>query len=239
MKTALLKLADDQIEQFDLEQVSDSMWPPIKDCIDRDFGGGKFSFLDLGGGNGVFADRVLRAYPEATGTVLDAAELLISRNTPSPRKVSIVGDATDLREIGKFDIIFCNWLLHHIVSESYARCRANIDMVLAECRKHLTPRGRLSVYENQYNGFIDSAPSRLIFAATSSRILSPIMRSMGANTAGVGVCFLSRAEWTRTLSKQYTVLAHYNDRAWRVSLLRRAAFLISGAQCGHFWLRPQ
>jgi len=189
------QLSDEQLSQFDTEYVTDEMWKPIEREIARDFPSGGFSFLDLGGGNGIFADRILRAYPNSTGTVLDSSELLLSRNSRSPRKEVVLGDAMRIEALGQYDIIFCNWLLHHLVASSYRRTRQNIDAALHACANHLTPNGRFSLYDNDYSGYIDNAPSRLIFLLTSSKVLARVVKSMGANTAGVGVCFLSDREW--------------------------------------------
>ena len=67
---AMKQLADDQLAAFDTEYVTEPLWDILKRRIDRAFPDGRFSFIDIGGGNGVFADRLLAAYPDATGTVL-------------------------------------------------------------------------------------------------------------------------------------------------------------------------
>jgi hypothetical protein len=232
------RLANNQLETFDREYVSEIRWLPIKACIDEDFRTGEFSFLDIGGGNGLFADRVLTHYPKAYGTVLDASELLIARNRSFERKTCVVGDAMNLGAAGKYDIVFCNWLLHHLVKTGdYHATRANIEYVLRAANGILKPNGRVSVYENEYNGVIDGYPSRAIFAATSSRSFKNVARRMGANTAGVGVCFLSRLEWERVFRTVGLQVRRYSpDRPWRVSLMRRVAFMLREVRCGHFWL---
>ncbi|MDH5325919.1 MAG: methyltransferase [Gammaproteobacteria bacterium] len=72
------KLNDSQLEEFNVEYVNEQRWGYIKACLDRDFGDGKFNFVDIGGGNGLFADKILHEYPNCTGTVLDYSELLLS-----------------------------------------------------------------------------------------------------------------------------------------------------------------
>ena len=74
------KLSDTQIEAFDTEYVDEDRWTLIKGRIDADFPDGDFSFLDLGGGSGRFADRLLSNYPRAVGSVLDNSEVLLGRN---------------------------------------------------------------------------------------------------------------------------------------------------------------
>jgi SAM-dependent methyltransferase len=232
------KLTDEQLAAFDTEYVDDRRWPSISNAISLDFPTGRFSFLDLGGGNGVFADRVLNHYPEATGTVLDASTMLLRKNTEHARKRVMHGDAALL--VGheeRYDIIFINWLLHHLVSRgSYRATRQNIRKALQAAKNLLLSDGRLSVFENDYDGFIDGAPGRLIFALTSSAVLAPLIRSMGANTAGVGVCFLSHREWEATFkSCGLHLLSYTADRPWRNSA-RDRALLVKTRRCGHYWL---
>jgi hypothetical protein len=235
------KLSDHQLEAFDTELINERLWAVIARCIDRDFPTGRFSFVDLGGGNGVFADRVLSRYPNSTGIVLDASDLLTSRNTPSARKRVIRADAFDIeKHCSSADIVFCNWLLHHLVTTgSRNESLANIRHVLTLIRRVLGQRGRLSIYENDYCGYIDSFPSRAIFFLTSSRPLALLMRSLGANTAGVGVCFQSTKGWVSTLQKAgFDVLAHTTERTWKPKR-RHAALLIRQVGFGHYWAQAK
>jgi SAM-dependent methyltransferase len=234
------RLTDSQLESFDTEYVSDSRWQPIKACIDRDFPSGRFSFLDLGGGNGVFADRVLANYPNARGTVLDASELLLSKNTSSSRKRTVLGDAMTFAPAERYDIVFCNWLLHHLVTTGdYQATRRNIAGAIENAVRLLTPNGRLSIYENEYEGFIEGFPGRAIFEATSSKLLAGIFRRLGANTAGVGVSFLSHRQWVDVLRSVNAKLASYTPEApWNVPTIRRIVFLLRSVRRGHYWIKP-
>jgi hypothetical protein len=139
--------------------------------------------LDVGGGNGRFADRVLSAYPESRGIVIDNARALIDGNTPHPR-------------------------------------------------------GRLSVFENMYDGLlIDNLPGRLVYRLTSSRGLAGLCRRLGANTAGVGVCFRSKRQWERRLGESgYRVMAYSDAPGWSTSLPYRIVFHMGRVRFGHFWV---
>ena len=235
-----LKLSEEQVRRFDTEYVDDLRFHPIEVCINRDFPSGKFNFLDLGAGNGLFADRVLRRYPEASGVVFDSSEAMIARNTRSERKGMLCGDAAKLGSysIGQFDLIFCNWILHHLVGDSYERTRRNVKAILRLCSNHLRSKGRISVYENEYNGIVDNLPSRLIYWLTSSQQLATIVRRLGANTAGVGVCFLSHKEWCTVFSSVGLEISSYTpDEKRAVKPIYKVAFLIRNVRYGHFWLR--
>lgn len=238
------QLSNEQLEAFDTEYVNDSMWVPIKRCIDRDFPDGIFTFLDVGGGNGVFADRVLDAYPKAIGVVLDNSQLLLSRNKLIPRKRIICGDVENLEILGeqKYDVIFFNWLLHHLVSRTYSQSRENINHTLHASIALLTKRGRVSIYENMYNGVvIDGLPSRIIYHLTTAKTISRLIKKCGANTAGVGVCFLSYEQWCFSIKRAGLRITDYKsgdlwfipktkERLWKTFLHIRNIY------CGHFWL---
>ena len=190
-------LDDSQTEAFDVEYMYETRWLKLRALIDRDFPDGRFSLLDVGGGNGNFADLVLHHYPESTAMVVDLSDQLLSKNKPDPRKQVRRGSATELAHIpGPFDVVSCNWLLHHLVGDSYRQSLTNIEGTLAQCRRLLSPRGRLCIWENRYDGMLlDGVPGRLIYSLTSMRSIAKLTRALGANTAGVGVCFQSNRQW--------------------------------------------
>jgi SAM-dependent methyltransferase len=234
------QLNDDQLEIFDQEYVHDGLWKPIKACIDRDFPDGRFRFLDVGGGNGVFADRILAAYPESTGAVLDNSAMLLERNQPNPRKALIAEGAENLASLaaGRFDLICMNWLLHHMIGRSFRETRANMVRVLRDARAALTPRGRISIYDNMYDGWlIDNAPGWIIYQATSSRSLAGLARMGGANTAGIGVCFQSHESWRTLLGRAGIGVVDYNpeDYLWKIPLHHTLLLHIGSIRNGHFW----
>jgi SAM-dependent methyltransferase len=242
---AVRVLDDAQVEVFDKEYLYDKRWQVVKACLDRDFPKGDFSLLDVGGGNGVFCDKILAEYPLARVTVLDNSDLLLARNKPSARKRLIRASATELGGVvGEYDVITCYWLLHHLVSGNYRDSRENIRFTLSQCRRLLSTRGRLSVWENLYDGlWADGVPGRLIYFLTSLRWgpLARLVKAGGANTAGVGVCFQSAAQWAM----------HFRDAGLAGDLVRDSLFPSSRKPSltrlalhakpigpGHFWLRP-
>ena len=54
----LKQLSDEQLAEFDTDDMFDERWEMITSSIAMDFPEGDFTFLDLGGGNGVFSDRL-------------------------------------------------------------------------------------------------------------------------------------------------------------------------------------
>ena len=238
---ALRKLQDSQLNHFDRDRFTDEMWERLSDRIAADFPDGRFRFLDVGGGNGSFADGLLSRFPASHGVLIDNAEVLIARNAPHPRKTIICQSCESMEpHLGgsTFDLINVNFLLHHLVSDSYERTRRAQTNMLAAAARMLSPRGRISVFETLYDGLVlDGAPSWLIYQFTASRILAPVTRRMGANTAGCGVCFLSEAQWResfRSLRFDVAWFRRYERRPFNP--LRQLALHIRSRGVGHFWL---
>jgi O-methyltransferase domain len=233
------QLDDSQLEAFDAEYMDDKRWNIIKNQIDKDFPTGDFTFLDVGGGNGVFADLLLNYYPKSKGTVLDNAQVLLDKNQINPRKTIICDSVENLNSIEtKYDLICFNWLLHHLVGNSYSETRRNMATAINAVIPLLSPHGKVSIFENMYNGLaIDGLPSRIIFTLTSSKAIAGIIKKMGANTAGVGVCFLSQQQWIETINKTELKLLQYtDDDKWPIPLKWQVFLHVGSIRCGNFWL---
>lgn len=236
------QLAEDQLVTFDREYVDDRRWVPIRAGLDQL--PPTFEFIDVGGGNGVFADRVLDSFPSARGVIGDNAAVLLERNRASPRKRTVELNAMALpaAALGRFDVVFLNWVLHHLVATGdYGTTRQNIVRTLADARWLIAPGGRLSVYENMYDGVgPHNLPSHLVFTATSMRRLAPITRKLGANTAGVGVCFQSERSWRKIFGEAgYEIEQFTPGEPWPMATAKRLALSLRRVRVGHFWLRPR
>lgn len=235
------KLDDSQVESFDVEYVEGGRWDTIRARIDQDFPGGEFTFLDVGGGNGNFADRLLAQYPESIGTIIDNSEVLLARNRPNERKTIILDSVENLGQMNRrYDIVCVHWLLHHLVSDSYTQTRQNQLSTLNTVAGLLTAHGRVSVFENIYSGWLfEHLPGLMIYHLTSAKAIRTITRSMGANTAGVGVCFLSRKQWYSTLGRADLRILNYAEPdkwIWPLRLEWKVFLHIRRICTGHFWL---
>lgn len=242
---AVRVLGEEQVEAFDKEYLYDRRWQIVKNCLTRDFPSGDFRLMDVGGGNGLFADRVLAEFPNSRVTVLDNSALLLNRNRPHERKTTLLASATDLHSgSGTYDVICCYWLLHHLVTDSYAGSVRSIRKTLRSCRRLLSPQGRMSVWENLYDGlWIDGAPGWTIYQLTSIRWkpLVRLVKAGGANTAGVGVCFQSTKQWARHFLEADMEGDLVRDSLFpssRKPSLTRLALHTKPIGPGHFWLQP-
>ena len=195
-------LSAEQTETFNVEYVNDDLWVHMEPALAR-YLSKPSNFLDVGGGNGMYVDRITEAFPQAVGTNVEPAANLVDSNRPHPRKrlINAPYQGIDFEaEAGRYDVVCFNWVLHHFVSDSYAQTVACQTDALASAAKLLKPGGALLILENLYNGIqIDNLPSRLIYGLTASRALRAVTNQLGANTAGTGVCFHSGAAWERIL----------------------------------------
>ncbi len=132
---------------------------------------------------------------------MDDSSLVLARNTPHDRKTLVQASALDLTTPladRRFDLVIVNNLLHHLVGPSRQLTRENVVRCLGEMRQLLSTDGRILIYETTYEGWwpgID--PGDLIYLLPSIRapLLAKPLRRLGANTAGIGVGFRSRAGW--------------------------------------------
>jgi ubiquinone/menaquinone biosynthesis C-methylase UbiE len=242
------QLGDERLANFDHDYVSDAAFDAIAAQIDLAFPDGRFTFLDVGGGKGFLASAILDAYPEASGVVLDNSALLLAENVASPRKRLVFGSGTDLRELfpdERFDVVFFNFALHHFIGRGYGDTRRLQRESLRAARTMLSPRGRIAVSEISYNGPfapLDNLPSHVVFALTASTALAPLVARLGANTAGTGVCFLSRNAWRSTFAEcGLRIDALTREEAPARGLAATARLAAVGAadvSNAHFWLSP-
>ena len=240
-QTAMKQLDESQLGTFDQDYIQKDGWAIFTQCIKPDFPSGVFHLLDVGGGNGFFSDRILDEFPQARVTLIDNADNLLKKNTVHPNKTILNLSAEHLDQLdgNQFDVISINWVLHHLVGSTYSESRKFIEQTLRKGAKLLKPNGRFSIMENMYNGlFFQNAPSRLIFELTSLRSLAPITHRLGANTAGVGVCFLSHGQWSSTFDKASLVTLSYEPlrQLKRQHILIRTALHLGDLFVGHFWL---
>ncbi len=245
---AVRKLADNQLQTFShRDYVTDSLFDGIAQRVRADFKDRDFSFLDVGGGPGLFTDRLLERFPNSRGAVLDNSELLLAENTSNERKQLVLASATDMTAKladRRFDIVFFNLSLHHFIGKTYAETRRNQRNALAQAVSLLAPRGRIVVTENFYDGIvIDNLPGWIVYTLTASGFLAPVVKRLGGNTAGCGVCYLSAGAWRNEFRRLGLRDSAFSANVWKERRLWRAACFwamsIRSISTGFFWLQPQ
>jgi len=235
------KLDETQVTAFNTDDVTDVLWNMVNQHIIRYFPDGNFKFIDIGGGNGNFTDRILNQYVKSKGILIDNSELLINTNKKNPRKL-IINDS--IENIDKYidfkvDIIFFNWLLHHLVSSSYSETINNIKGALLQSKSLVSSTGFISIFENMYDGLlVDNLPSHLIFHLTSSKLISPLIKRLGANTAGCGVGFLSQNKWCEVIKETgLDIISLSDDGLWYTPMHHKVFLHVKQRRVSHFWLR--
>ncbi|WP_394242156.1 class I SAM-dependent methyltransferase [Vibrio astriarenae] len=197
METSLRKLDSKQTSSFDVEYIDRRMFKTLQDQLDAFFDTSQpFHLLDVGGGNGMYADKVLAHYPTSVVTLVEPENTLLEKNRPNLRKKLLSSSFQDMKLVKIYDIIQFNWVLHHFVADTYEATKQLQFEALEKCYECLAPGGIVVIFENFYEGVLArNLPSSLIYHSTASKFLAPITHRMGANTAGVGVCFHSRSTW--------------------------------------------
>jgi len=153
--------------------------------------------IDIGGGVGYFAERVhaelgypVRVIDMDPGSVAQC----LARSVPAQ-----LGDALNPPVAGDESCVCFNLILHHLVAKDEARTRSLQVGALAVWKGRGVP---IFVNEYIYQSFIGTVSGQLIYAITSSRLLSAMagvaarfVPALRANTFGVGVRFRSHDEW--------------------------------------------
>lgn len=237
------KLSEEQNITFDKEYHSEEEISVKISYLKEKFEGRPINVLDIGGGNGAFLDRVLNELPGSQGVNFDISAELLERNKLRQSKRCINGDIDEINKYfsgEKYDVIFLNWVLHHLVGENYFESTNNSKKCLYRLSDLIMDGGVILVAENLYDGRFESDwPSRIIFGITS--VKSPIVTkfvSKYANTSGVGVCFHSQSGWEKIFSQTGWKSDIINvGKPWQVSIFRRAMLMLRGIRHGHFALR--
>ena len=203
MKYNVKLLQTEQTYEFDTEYVDAKLFKLIQQAINNQhFSSREFEMLDVGGGNGKYVDRFLFNFPNANCTIVEPEQYLLDKNIRNRRKTLVAGTFQDLPKNKTFDAIQFNWVLHHFISDSYAKsCRLQLEG-LNQAYDLLNPGGIVMIFENFYRGTLaDDSASRVIYELTASRMLKYLTEKLGANTAGVGVCFHSENYWLEQLTE--------------------------------------
>jgi len=192
-----------QTSEFDTEYVNAALFRHVRGHIHNERPGAiNLRLLDVGGGNGRYCDRFLQSFPNWHCTLVEPEQSLLKKNTQHTHKELLNKTYQQLTANRRFRAIQFNWVLHHFVSDSYHKsCKAQQEG-LEKAKQLLSPGGAVLIFENFYEGFgVVELPSVIIYELTASKLLKNISRKMGANTAGVGVCFHSQRYWTELLRK--------------------------------------
>lgn len=238
-----LKINDDQrqyygkIEEESAEKLS-------KDWLDLiDFGKleQEVFILDVGGASGFFSRKLLESLKErglyVSIYIIDTTEYptWYEKQTTDSGEIMFIKDSVEnidkiVKDV-KFDLIFCNRVVHHLVTGgSYKSTAQVIDNCMKKLHGSLKATGQLCILDHFYDGFlIDSFPSEMIYWCTSCKIplLMRIFKKMGAESAGCGVFFLSEKMWGTLMEKcGFNRITLQRSSASKTKLIYKIAFLL-------------
>ena len=234
------KLSNEQIEAFYHDGFVEDQTRHFIRLLGPGAGDGRV-VADVGGGCGFFARRLAHLTGRKVRVIdTDPASIEASRRAGVD---AVLGDALDPKAAGDEDVVTFNLILHHLVGPSEKATRELQTRALSAWR----PRAR-AVFVNEYiyESFAGTFSGWLIYRITKSRILSWIgravslvLRSLRANTFGVGVRFRSHEEWRRLFDAAgYEVESAVIGERESVSLPRRL-LLIKTIRRDSFLLRPR
>jgi hypothetical protein len=211
----IIQLSEDRVESFDHNSTAVHAVAPVVsairkliDCQEQ------LTFLDVGGGNGTFLDTMLMAVPSAKGTLVEISKGMAEKNIASERKVVVCENfldwaATLAKGSARYHVVFFNFVLHHFVGVTRKESILLQESALHAAESILAEGGLIVIYEIHYNGlFHGELPSFLIHMLSSSRVLAPLIKRLGANTAGYGVCFHSESYWQILFKRCGLCVAH-------------------------------
>ncbi|MCM1173569.1 MAG: class I SAM-dependent methyltransferase [Blautia sp.] len=171
------------------------------------------TILDIGGGAGYFVKELLRHVTSKNSKMRKIDIYLVDTHRydtwdDDDRRIHFLeGNALDIDLIcgggGKFDYIFCNMFFHHLLGDSFKQSAMFRENCISKMKKVLKPDGKIGIIDNLNDGFLwDQASCRILyfFTTTKNPLVVRICKRMGSNSAGVGVCMLSRKMWRKLVN---------------------------------------
>lgn len=191
--------------------------------------------LDIGGASGYFA-MLLKSFFQENGAevyVLDITAYDTWTDSALGRDIHFICDSVENLDkhfsSNTFDIVFANRVFHHFIDESWCATLTGMDRYLHAIRNLLKDNGTFFIMDHFYNGMImDAASSFLIYSLTSIQdpVLSRIVKKLGAETAGVGVCFQSEKMWVNRIQKcGFDILLIEKSKYYKLGLLKRLGLM--------------
>lgn len=189
-------VGENSIEKFDQDYINDGALDRLLEKVLSTRHAIR-EIADFGGGNGRLLDRLLQRMPDARGTNYEISKHLRELNAPSDRKTVVADSFLSIKAEAKFDLIFMNWVLHHLVGADLQSTISLINAASAIAHRALKPGGILVVSENLLQSVFPARfASAALFEITRSRLLKPLVSRMrdGKAIAGVGIYYLSEPQ---------------------------------------------
>jgi hypothetical protein len=219
-----VKLSESQIAAFYVDVFAESQ---VKDFLKLTKMPAK-NVVDVGGGVGYFAQRLLQSDINYRIRVIDSdltsiarVKLLGNENIQAE-----LGDALNPEVKGDEDVVCFNLILHHLIGKTERQTRALQKKALLAWKGS---GAKLFINEYIYESYVKDFSGRLIYEITHNWILSAvgeliskIIPSLKANTFGVGVRFRANREWIKLFEEcGFAVVSISHGKAEWISIPRR------------------
>ena len=191
----------------------------------------RFSIVDVGGGNGRFAEACLaQCRNDVFCTIVDSSDLVVGE-VPVSNNLSFEHSdffhSNVARENDTYECVIFKTVLHHLIHSNEAQTLQSQKLALATARRIMKNDGKLVIVENFYDGFFrNDLPGRIIFYITRLKFIANLVRAFGANTAGEGVRFRSLESWKQLLSEEgFRVVSLQHGPGFKMRFLQKVLFL--------------
>jgi len=195
----------------------------------------ELNILDIGGASGYFAKGIYEYFKHSKCkiVVLDTIKN-DTWETFSDEITFIQASACDIDTLfaeNTFDIVFANRVYHHLVKNTYKKTVEVLADITGKIHRVLKPDGKFCIIDHFYNGLIyDRISSKLIYVLTSCKIplVVKICKYFGAESSGVGVCFLSKKMYLELLKQNSFAISYLdeNKNQLRINKLKKYALCI-------------
>lgn len=206
--------------------------------LDRYRNKAELRILDIGGATGDFAYGIKRYFGDIDiqVSVIDPTEY----STWSPEKLGneiqfICDSSENIEKLfmpQSFDLVFANRVIHHFVQPGWRRSLQGIENVMRSVNTILKDDGLFCIMDHFYNGcFFDCSSSFLVHSFTSIKnpTIAGWVKKMGAESAGVGTCFLSEKMWMDKLNKTGFDIRHIEKTQPDKMTLAKAVLMFKSA----------
>ncbi|MFB9216376.1 class I SAM-dependent methyltransferase [Vibrio sinaloensis] len=202
----------------DIEYIDGETFNQLAKQLDMLFPTAKpFHLLEVGGGRGLYADKVLTKYPSADVTLIEPDKGVLELNRPNNRKhlhCSLFEEHTFDQH---YDIIQFNWVLHHFVANTYYETILLQQQALRTAYDQLADNGLVVMFENFHEGIlVNNLTNEWLGSDVASSNLDPSIRRLITSNARSAVCFHNRSTWhDMLLNAGFEVILHVPPHSLR------------------------
>lgn len=128
-------------------------------------------------------------------------------------------NVAEVFEYQSFDLIFCNYLIHHLVFDRLKQTKLGQEVFLTSLKNILRPDGSICIAENTIESWVGNWSNDLHFILTSTKnpLLVKVFRTFGANSSGVGTYFRNKKGWCELFETCGFRVAYQEDESSRES----------------------